>query len=74
MLKAGTDLSSKSELELVDGDAKSFDMGGKKVRIGQVNTVDLDDVFAREDALVKTMEDENQKNGYDMFLLLATNI
>lgn len=74
MLKAGTDLSSKSELELVDGDAKSFDMGGKTIRIGQVNTVDLDDVFIREAALVKTMEEENQKNGYDMFLLLATNI
>lgn len=74
MLKAGTDLSSKSELELVDGDAKSFDMGGKTIRIGQVNTVDLDDVFSREATLVKTMEEENQKNGYDMFLLLATNI
>ncbi|MCH3988907.1 manganese-dependent inorganic pyrophosphatase [Pediococcus pentosaceus] len=74
MLKAGTDLSSKSELELVDGDAKSFDMGGKTIRIGQVNTVDLDDVFSREAALVKTMQEENQKNGYDMFLLLATNI
>lgn len=74
MLKAGTDLSSKSELELVDGDAKSFDMGGKTIRIGQVNTVDLDDVFSREAALVKTMEEENQKNGYDMFLLLVTNI
>ncbi|MFA9353230.1 manganese-dependent inorganic pyrophosphatase [Pediococcus pentosaceus] len=74
MLKAGTDLSSKSELELVDGDAKSFDMGGKTIRIGQVNTVDLDDVFSREAALVKTMEEENRKNGYDMFLLLATNI
>ncbi|MDV6380342.1 manganese-dependent inorganic pyrophosphatase [Pediococcus pentosaceus] len=74
MLKAGTDLSSKSELELVDGDAKSFDMGGKTTRIGQVNTVDLDDVFSREAALVKTMQEENQKNGYDMFLLLATNI
>jgi manganese-dependent inorganic pyrophosphatase len=74
MLKAGTDLSSKSELELADGDAKSFDMGGKTVRIGQVNTVDLDDVFSREAALVETMQAENEKNGYDMFLLLATNI
>ncbi|KRN95165.1 manganese-dependent inorganic pyrophosphatase [Pediococcus stilesii] len=74
MLKAGTDLSSKTELELVDGDAKSFEMGGKTIRIGQVNTVDLDDVFSREAALVKTMEEENQKNNYDMFLLLATNI
>lgn len=74
MLKAGTDLSSKTELELVDGDAKSFEMNGKNVRIGQVNTVDLDDVFSRQDALVSTMEKENQTNSYDLFLLLATNI
>ena len=74
MLKAGTDLSSKSDLDLVEGDAKSFEMGGKSIRIGQVNTVDLDDVFARQAGLVDTMKSENQKNGYDMFILLVTNI
>jgi len=42
MLKAGTNLAAKSDKELIDGDAKSFDMGGKSVRIGQINTVDLD--------------------------------
>lgn len=74
LLKAGTDLDSKSDLQLVDGDAKTFELGGKKLRIGQVNTVDLDDVFARREALVTTMQTEINSNGYDMFLLLATNI
>lgn len=74
MLKAGTDLASKSDLELVDGDAKSFELGGKQVRVGQVNTVDLDDVFSRQDALETVMKDENDAKGYDIFLLLATNI
>ncbi|KIS04039.1 manganese-dependent inorganic pyrophosphatase [Paucilactobacillus wasatchensis] len=74
MLKAGTDLASKSDLDLVDGDAKSFDLGGKKVRIGQVNTVDLDDVFSRQAGLEEAMTNENSGNGYDLFLLLATNI
>ncbi len=47
MLKAGTDLSAKSEQELVDMDAKSFEMNGKNVRIAQVNTVDVADVLKR---------------------------
>lgn len=74
MLKAGTDLASKSDKDLVDGDAKSFNLGGKSVRIGQVNTVDLADVFSRQAGLEKAMETENNANGYDLFLLLATNI
>ncbi|BAP85656.1 pyrophosphatase [Paucilactobacillus hokkaidonensis JCM 18461] len=74
MLKAGTDLASKSDKDLVDGDAKSFNLGGKSVRIGQVNTVDLADVFSRQSGLEETMKAENAANKYDLFLLLATNI
>lgn len=74
MLKAGTDLASKSDKDLVDGDAKSFNLGGKNVRIGQVNTVDLADVFSRQAGLEKAMTAENSANNYDLFLLLATNI
>ena len=67
-------LSTKSEAELLDLDAKSFPMADKTVRIAQVNTVDLDEVFARQDALRDAMLDENVKNGYDLFLLLVTNV
>ena len=51
LLKAGTNLSTKSEAELLDLDAKSFPMADKTVRIAKVNTVDLDEVLARQDAL-----------------------
>ncbi|WP_057735513.1 manganese-dependent inorganic pyrophosphatase [Liquorilactobacillus uvarum] len=74
MLKAGTNLGSKTEEELITSDAKSFEMGGKTVRIDQVNTVDLDEVFAREDALRAAIEKQNQEKGYDLFLLMVTNI
>ncbi|WP_057874976.1 manganese-dependent inorganic pyrophosphatase [Liquorilactobacillus aquaticus] len=74
MLKAGTNLGSKTEEELITSDAKSFEMGGKTVRIDQVNTVDLDEVFAREDALRAAIEKQNKENGYDLFLLMVTNI
>ncbi|MYV10457.1 manganese-dependent inorganic pyrophosphatase [Ligilactobacillus salivarius] len=74
MLKAGTNLSSKTEEELISADAKSFEMGGKTVRVDQVNTVDLDEVFARETALRAAIEKQNAEEGYDLFLLMVTNI
>ncbi|MDN6356472.1 MAG: manganese-dependent inorganic pyrophosphatase, partial [Lactiplantibacillus plantarum] len=74
MLKAGTNLDSKTEKELIDADAKSFEMAGKTVRVAQINTVDLDDVFKRQAALEAAAKDENASDGYDLFLILATNI
>ena len=74
MLKAGTKLDDKTEEELITSDAKTFEMGGKSVRVDQVNTVDLDDVFAREDKLVAAIKQQNASEGYDLFLLMVTDI
>ncbi|MGX7131741.1 manganese-dependent inorganic pyrophosphatase [Enterococcus songbeiensis] len=74
MLKAGTNLSDKSAETLLDLDAKSFPMSDKNVRIAQVNTVDLKEVFDRQAELETTMALENTKKGYDLFLLIATDI
>jgi len=74
MLKAGTNLDSKTTQELIDMDAKSFDMKGNSVRIAQVNTVDIADTLKREDDFVNDIKSENAKNGYNLFVLLVTNI
>lgn len=74
MLKAGTNLGDKSALELLDLDAKSFPLKGANVRIAQVNTVDLEEVLARKEELLTAMEAENAEKGYDLFLLVVTNI
>ncbi|MFB8624593.1 manganese-dependent inorganic pyrophosphatase [Enterococcus casseliflavus] len=74
MLKAGTNLGTKSAAELLDLDAKSFPMGDKNIRIGQVNTVDLKEVFDRQAELEAAMKDSMAANGYDLFLLVATDI
>ena len=74
MLKAGTNLAAKSDKELIDGDAKSFDMAGRSVRIGQINTVDLADVLDRQAGLEKEMQAEMAADGYDLFITLATNV
>ncbi|HJD09118.1 MAG TPA: manganese-dependent inorganic pyrophosphatase [Candidatus Ligilactobacillus faecavium] len=74
MLKAGTNLASKSDETLISQDAKSFDMNGTQVRVDQINTVDLNEVFDREDGLRAAIEKQNKENGYDLFLLMVTNI
>ena len=74
MLKAGTNLDSKSTQELIDMDAKSFDMNGTSVRVAQVNTVDVDDTLKREADFLKDIKAENADNGYNLFVLLITNI
>ena len=74
MLKAGTNLSDKSAEVLLDLDAKSFPLGTKNVRIAQVNTVDLKEVLARQAELEASMKAENEKNNYDLFILVVTDI
>lgn len=74
MLKAGTNLSDKSVETLLDLDAKSFTMGEKTVRVAQVNTVDIKEVFARQAELEAAMANENQTNQYDLFVLIVTDI
>lgn len=74
MLKAGTNIAKKSDNAIVDGDSKTFELAGRKVRVGQVNTVDLDDVFSRQADLEQEMHNLMDANGYETFVLMVTNI
>lgn len=74
LLKAGTNLNDKSVEELIDLDAKSFPMNNQIVRIAQVNTVDVNEVLERQFELESAMKAANDKENYDLFILLITNI
>ena len=74
MLKAGASTADKSEADIINMDAKTFDMGDYKTRIAQVNTVDIDEVFDRRDALEKEMLEVSADEKYDLFVLLVTDI
>ncbi|GAD15781.1 manganese-dependent inorganic pyrophosphatase [Lentilactobacillus otakiensis] len=74
MLKAGTNVSAKSDQELIDQDAKSFTMGGKSVRIDQINVVEFSEIDKRQDDIKKAMKAEAADKGYDLFLVLITNV
>lgn len=74
MLKAGTNLDNKSADELIDIDAKTFELNGSRIRIAQVNTVEIQDVLSRlhdvKVAIKKAMEVEH----YDDFVFMITDI
>lgn len=74
MLKAGTDISTKSPKEILGDDAKSFEMGSETVRIGQVNVVDTEDVLYRKEAILEVMREETREHNYGLYVLLITDI
>lgn len=74
MLKAGTNVDKFTEEEILEGDAKSFEMGDATVRIGQVNVVDIEDVLKRKEALIEEMEKLSVANHYGLYLLVITDI
>lgn len=75
MLKAGTDISDKTASAILNDDAKSFVMGTDKVRIGQVNVVDIHELLLnKKDELLVAMKAEIQENDYDLFVLMITDI
>ena len=74
MLKAGTDIADKTAAEILNDDAKTFEMGAETVRIGQVNVVDINDVLIHKEDILKEMREETKENNYNLYILLVTDI
>ncbi|MFQ3854221.1 manganese-dependent inorganic pyrophosphatase [Staphylococcus sp. 2S1] len=74
MLKAGASTTDKSISDILSMDAKSFNMGDYSTHIGQVNTVDIDEVFARQEELTQAMLETSANEKYDLFVLVVTDI
>lgn len=74
MLKAGTDLSSFTAEEIIDLDAKEFNVGDTKIEISQVNTASIDDVLKMQDALESAMKNTIKNKNLNLFMLAITDI
>lgn len=75
MLKAGTDLSSKSNSEVMSIDSKQFNVGETKYEVAQVNTADIDGLVAeRLDGLVEVMDAKVASDNLDLFIVMITDI
>ena len=74
LLKAGTNLATKSISELLTLDSKNFDMNGRTVRVAQVNAIGFDDVLLRKEAVLNEMQATIQQEALDMSILLVTDV
>ncbi|MGO4937121.1 manganese-dependent inorganic pyrophosphatase [Fundicoccus sp. Sow4_H7] len=74
LLKAGTNLSSKSAEELLNSDSKVFDMHGHQVQIAQINTVDFADVTSRKEEIIEAVNATLINSDVELFVVLVTDI
>ena len=74
LLKAGTDISEFTPEEVINIDSKLFEKGGKKFKIAQINTADLDDVFKKKSYFETAINNEIEKDNLDLYVFAATDI
>ncbi|MDK2828387.1 MAG: manganese-dependent inorganic pyrophosphatase, partial [Clostridium butyricum] len=74
MFKAGTSLQGKTVSEIFNQDFKPFSMGETKVGVAQVNTMDIDGFMPLKDEMLRYMASEAESKGYDVVMLLLTDI
>lgn len=74
MFKAGTSLKGKSVSEIFNQDFKPFTMGEVKVGVAQVNTMDIEGFMPLKDEMLSFMQSEVDKKGYNVVMLLLTDI
>lgn len=74
MFKAGSELAGKSPKEILYMDYKKFSAGGKTYGVGQVTSMDEDELSELAATMSKYMHDSFDEHGVDMIFLLLTNI
>ena len=74
LLKAGTDLSEFTPEQIINIDSKLFEKDGKKFKIAQVNTADLDSIFKDKVYFEAAINNEIKKDNLDLYMFAATDI
>ena len=74
MLKAGTSIVGKTKEEILYNDFKEFNVNNKKIGIGQIFTMNFDEIKKDIDDYVKLIEDTVKNNNYYMINLYVTDI
>lgn len=74
MFRAGTSLKGKSAQDLIEGDIKTFTIGEANVRVGQVMTMNPEELVPIMDDLKSQMAGKIKQKGEDTFVLVLTDI
>lgn len=74
MFRAGTSLKDQSMSDLFYKDYKKFQVGHFEAGIGQVFTLDIDEVFNRRDEIMDTIQQVHTSRDLELTMLLVTDI
>ena len=74
MFKAGTSLKEKTPFDIVEGDVKTFTIGDEAIRVGQVMTMNPEELAPLREEIEKLMQEKIDKKGESTFVLVLTDI
>ena len=74
VFKAGTSLEGFSIEEIFYRDFKQFEIDSHKIGVGQVFTLDIDEILDRKDEYLEFMEKAHEQNEFYLTLLVITDI
>lgn len=74
MFKKGTSLEGKTVHQILYQDFKYYNLGKYKIGIGQINTTDTESIREQEADLVEYMKKICLDNGYNLLMLMVTDI
>lgn len=74
MLKAGSGIGDMTPMEIAKNDSKEFQMGDHHLLISQISVMDTKEVLGLEPQLIEAMTTICEKEGFDMSLVMVTDI
>lgn len=74
MFRAATSLKGKSATDLVEGDVKTFNIAGEDFRVGQVMTMNPEELIPIMDELKDLMDKKIKTKNESTFVLVLTDI
>ena len=74
MFRAGSNLSNKGDEELFYQDYKKFKMGGLELGVGQINSMDSNELDEIKERLLSYMKVKYRDSNVDMILFMLTDI
>jgi len=74
MLKAGSSLKGKTKEEILYNDFKNFNVDTKKIGIGQVLTLNIDEIMNDKEAFIELINKIAVQNDYYLVALFVTDI
>jgi manganese-dependent inorganic pyrophosphatase len=74
MLRAGAGIGGKTPTEIAKNDLKEFKIGDYRIIVSQISVMDPKEVLDIEEKIIDVMTDNCEREGFDMHLLMVTDI